>query len=157
MAYQHYFSAFGGHKQACGFTIKTENFPAFIDDLQKENGILDQPFPSSVIAVELNDLTIENIEELDRLKPFGTGLKRPLFYLRQLPVTKVELIKNKYPKATGAINGQTVEIISFNDKKIITDQQGCLSEIIGTLSINYYLNRKKINILVEDVSYFNSD
>ena len=80
-AHSSYFSAFGGHKKACGFTIakdKAELFiksakkfakEHFVANIEKENKII----PDAILPItELTD-------DYKKLAPFGEGNLSPVF------------------------------------------------------------------------------
>jgi len=87
------FLSFGGHKPACGFTIKREN----LDTLKKS---LVQNCPEIISEDEkrnemriLNVLPIEKItkkikDEILLLSPFGQGNPPPLFLAQNVPLSK---------------------------------------------------------------------
>jgi single-stranded-DNA-specific exonuclease len=74
---------FGGHEQAAGFTIESENFPAFREAIY--NFVRDHPTPCPTIDLD----ALIGPEEIDRdlyraiesLEPFGEGLPLPRFAL----------------------------------------------------------------------------
>jgi len=155
MKYDYLFNNFGGHKQACGFSIDQTKLPIFIELLKKETNIIDNDLCVEVIKLDLEDLSMESIEELNCLRPYGTGIKQPLFTLGDIAVDKYELIKGKYPKAMIINQKDRINVISFRTlkKEMCTDNK--LNDIVGKLSINKFQNHKSINIIVEDIMYFN--
>jgi len=156
MKYDYLFNSFGGHQQACGFSLDQTKLPVFIDLLKNEEKLIDDKQLTEVIKLELNDLSVKSVEELDCLRPFGTGIKQPLFIIGDIVVDKYELIKGKYPKATIFNHDQRIEVISFKalNKEICTGNK--LNDSVGKLTINKFQNRKSINFLIEDIMYFNS-
>ena len=150
--YQILFISFGGHKQACGFSIHSDQLDSFIRSLSLETTKIDVTIMQKVIKLDLSDLTIDNIESLALLRPFGTGIKQPLFLLEAIKIDDHILLKGKYPKAKTVINDQTLEIICFN-KTIISDDLLVTKPLIGQLSINRFKNQIKMNFKVEDVLF----
>ena len=156
MKYDYLFNNFGGHQQACGFSLDQAKLPIFIELLKKEEKVIEDKQMVEVIKLDLSDLCIKSVAELNCLRPFGTGIKQPLFTLGNVVVDKYELIKGKYPKATIINQNERIDVISFKalKKEICTDNM--LNDIIGKLTINEFQKRKTINILIEDIMYFNS-
>ena len=78
---------FGGHELAAGFTIDRSNIPAFRDRMNEYarsycNGR--QPEPALEIDVAIAhpaDVTLEEMEALSVLEPYGSGNARPVFCL----------------------------------------------------------------------------
>ena len=79
---------FGGHEAACGVTLPAENLPAFT---QRLCAYMDQlpedafhPLISIDACVSLDELTLENVELLDKLAPFGQENKVPCLLARNV-------------------------------------------------------------------------
>ena len=78
---------FGGHELAAGFTIDRSNIPAFRDRMNEYarsycNGR--QPEPALEIDAAIAhpaDVTLEEMEALSVLEPYGSGNARPVFCL----------------------------------------------------------------------------
>lgn len=76
---------FGGHELAAGFNIREEDIPAFRRRMNRCvcdycNG--ETPVSSLAIDVEIRDpewVTLEEMESLSRLEPYGAGNERPVF------------------------------------------------------------------------------
>ena len=150
--YQELFLTFGGHKQACGLSIKKENLDLFIKYLSQEEKIIDEHVKYPTIKIELGDLSLDNVRSLQVLKPYGTGIKKPLFILDSVDVNDHILLKGKYPKATLKIKDEILEIISFN-KAFMSDDGKRTKPIVGHLSLNAFKGKEKMNFMVEDVMY----
>ena len=92
------------------------------------------------------ECSIENIEELEKLKPFGQGFEAPVFDVGQLHVQGVQILKNQYPKWQLAHPLCALEAISFSLSKDVVEKK--LEILTGTLSVNQYMSNKKAQILV---------
>ena len=89
-AHRNYFSAFGGHKKACGFTISKKRSDEFIKSAKnyakehfvgniiKENRIEPDAF------MQIKELS----SELTKLGPFGEGNPEPILISQNTPLTK---------------------------------------------------------------------
>ena len=79
---------FGGHELAAGFTIEEQNIPAFrkkMNQYVRAHTGKEQPVSSLEIDVNITRpalVTLEEVEELSRLEPYGAGNNRPVFCLR---------------------------------------------------------------------------
>lgn len=78
---------FGGHELAAGFTIRKENIAPF---REKMNGYVrahcGRGVPVSALEIDTAvtdpvDLTMDEVEQLGRLEPYGAGNPRPVFAL----------------------------------------------------------------------------
>ncbi|MBC8647312.1 MAG: hypothetical protein H7X85_09135 [Thermoanaerobaculia bacterium] len=79
-----FFLDFGGHDQAVGASLRTEDFPAFRDAARAV--FAERVDPQALVAVEefeselpLDVVDEELMAELDLLEPHGVGNPRPLF------------------------------------------------------------------------------
>ncbi len=78
---------FGGHELAAGFTIKEENIPAFRARMNEyARSFRGGAAPVSVLDVDVvithpSAVTLEELEALSELEPYGSGNARPVFCL----------------------------------------------------------------------------
>ncbi|MFA5059880.1 MAG: single-stranded-DNA-specific exonuclease RecJ [Candidatus Omnitrophota bacterium] len=82
---------FGGHEHAAGLTIKKENIENFnnlINQFAKDHMDVQSLIPTLDIDCEisLSSLTLELVEAVKSLEPFGEGNPSPVFCSRQLTV-----------------------------------------------------------------------
>ena len=78
---------YGGHEQAAGLCVRTENIPLLRDRLEKEisSSVPEETFLPSMdydLAVPFRTWTSETLALLDRLEPTGCGNPPPLFLLQ---------------------------------------------------------------------------
>ncbi len=88
---QKYLDEFGGHRLACGFTLRRENLLPFMESLQRiarEELSPEDLIPLIEIDMELSlqELAPSFLNELARLEPFGAGNGRPIFLSRDVEV-----------------------------------------------------------------------
>ena len=151
---------FGGHKGACGFTISKENFPQLKENT--ENYM--KKFGDDVFVPELNydlelkgyELSIELVEELQKLEPFGCCNEKPYFLLKNCFVTNVRYMgKNmNHMRVTVNLDGyKGLVCILFNydgeQKEILTENE--YVDLYGTLQINYWNNQKSLQFLISNI------
>ena len=79
---------FGGHAQACGFTIRGENIAAFRsrlnDALAECETLASRPELPIDAEIDPRDIGVPLLKDLERLAPFGPGNRKPLFLSRGL-------------------------------------------------------------------------
>ena len=98
------FEKFGGHSHAAGLTIKGENVAELRRRLNEHAAahIKDEDLiPEVRIDAELApaDVTLELVQELKRLEPYGMGHARPVFATRNLRLTAAPFVmKDKHLK-----------------------------------------------------------
>ena len=88
---------YGGHELAAGFNIREENIPAFRARMNRcVSEFFEGRCPVSALDIDVilrrtEDVTLEEILELSRLEPYGSGNGRPVFALMG---AKVEALQN---------------------------------------------------------------
>ena len=81
-------AGFGGHELAAGFTIEEANIPAFRKKMNKyvrEHTGRAMPVSSIAVDAELTRpglVTLDEVERLSELEPYGAGNDRPVFCFR---------------------------------------------------------------------------
>lgn len=97
--------SFGGHELAAGFTIEEANIPAFRKKMNKyvrEHTGKAIPVSSLAIDAELTRpalVTLDEVEQLSALEPFGAGNDRPVFCLRGALLESVQSVgQNRHLK-----------------------------------------------------------
>jgi len=88
-----YLDEFGGHRMACGITLRKENIGPFRESINRIASTMLDPedlVPTLSIDMEISPeiLTGSLLEEWKQLEPFGTGNAEPLFLSRGLHLTK---------------------------------------------------------------------
>lgn len=89
---------FGGHEGAGGFSVKEESLDkfknAFIDECRKRlEKIETDPFVDADTEAALPELTVDLVNELSSLAPFGMGNPAPLVLIKNLRVVEVRALK----------------------------------------------------------------
>ena len=104
-AYSDLLVGFGGHELAAGFTIEEANIPAFRRKMNKyvrEHTGRARPVSSLAVDAELTRsalITLEEVERLSELEPYGAGNDRPVFCLRGAIIESVQSVgQNRHLK-----------------------------------------------------------
>lgn len=93
-----YFTRYGWHRQAAGFTIDASKLEEFKNSIQKEfskkydiNNL-----PKKTLKIECilktEDISITTLHLIDRFRPFGIGNMKPLFLLENLTIKEVRTL-----------------------------------------------------------------
>ena len=143
----------GGHALAGGFSIDEDHFSSLKQCLDESLKGLDLYNETSLLLIEQNDITIESVESLSLLEPFGMANEEPMFLLKHVPVSRIyTLSEGKHLKmdfACSRVNmsglyfhqGQKYEILK--DKKYV--------DIIGSLSLNVFRNQRSVNFIIKEI------
>lgn len=96
---------FGGHALAAGFNIREENIPAFRQRMNRcVREFCNGEAPVSSLEVDViirhpETVTLEEVQELGRLEPYGAGNNRPVFALMGAKVESVQSVgQNRHMK-----------------------------------------------------------
>lgn len=110
---------FGGHKQAAGLSLSSqdiEKFRTVISEIVMST-LSDHDFVPVLnidAAVNMSDISIELIDEIARLEPFGYGNDEPLFGARGLEVIQPRIVGNNHLKMHLRQNGRRINSIGFD-------------------------------------------
>ena len=137
---------FGGHAQAAGIQVLPEKMEEFRNKVSAKSASLELVEEKEQLWIHSSDCSIENIEELERLRPYGHGFEAPNFMIDQLNVMGAQAMKNQYPKWNLSHPTCALEAISFSLPKESIEKQIVAFE--GTLSINQFMSNKRAQILV---------
>jgi len=147
------FVAFGGHALAGGFTVDEEHFDSFHQCIKKTLNDLDLKAQTSVLLIDDNDLSIENIESLALLEPFGIANEEPLFIMKDVKISQIyQLSQGKHLKFDLDCFHCKVQALYFQKGSLYEElKDKHMMTLIGTLNINEFRNIKSINFVIKDI------
>ncbi|MBH0229984.1 single-stranded-DNA-specific exonuclease RecJ [Halobacillus yeomjeoni] len=152
------FIHFGGHAQAAGMTLDLEQIDLLRKDLNEiaERKLSEEDYQQVLdieMSVAIEDISLQQIQEIDQLRPFGMGNPKPLFHLKNTP-KEIRLIgsKKNHLKMQFQENSTRVDGIAFG----LGDLYPHISpadrlDIVGKLSINEWNGRKNLQIMIQDL------
>ena len=145
--------AYGGHKQAAGFTVSLKEYEMFRGYVRKRAMSYQwEPVPFSSLPICMEELSIEAIESLDELRPFGPGFICPHFELKHPDIKSFYMFQNgKHGKYTLS-NG--IQCMRFNQSE--ADRQNAnrsVSSFIGNLQVSEYRSKKQATFIIEQTKY----
>ena len=117
---EHLFERFGGHYHAAGFTLKASNIESLSwgleelarEELRKEDMI---PVLEADGELMLSDITLDTVNDLRSLSPFGNGNPEPLFYTHSLSVLDSRVVGDSHLKLRVKQGGIVMDAIGFSD------------------------------------------
>lgn len=93
-------NAFGGHSQACGFTIHEDDIPVFLKMLHAEMAkVPPEQFHFSyeiIDTLKFAQLGPRLVDTLEELAPYGQYFEVPIFYLKRCQISQVRTFGNRY-------------------------------------------------------------
>ncbi len=150
---------FGGHPMAAGMTFPLEHVDELRQRLHEQAAAClteEQLIPKLAIDVpiDLSEVTVQAIEEIRKLGPFGTEFAKPVFTLEQVNVASMRRIgtqenhlKMELEDAYGKIDA-----IGFSKGYLYNEiSYGVSISLAGDLQINEWQNIKKPQFMIEDI------
>jgi single-stranded-DNA-specific exonuclease len=110
---------FGGHKQAAGLSVLTEDIGRFrnmMSDIVSQT-LSDEDFVPVLnidAAVGLSDISVSLVDEIAMLEPFGYGNDEPLFGARGLEAMQPRVVGNNHLKMRLKQKGRSIDCIGFD-------------------------------------------
>lgn len=150
---------FGGHPMAAGMTFPLE----YVDELRNRLHIqateclteeLLTPKLTIDVPVELSEITVEAIEEIKKLGPFGTGFSKPIYTIQDVKVRSMKKIgaQENHLKMELEDDYGLLDAIGF-DKGYLHEEisYGVKVSFVGDLQINEWQGRKKPQLMITDI------
>ncbi len=156
-ACEHLLTRFGGHKMAAGLALMEENiaeFTACFDSAVREQLGEGDLVPETVYdtTLPLNEVSLDTIDKLDRLAPFGLDNPAPVFLMEDLKVVTSRAVgaDQSHLKLTLAQNGAIREGIAFGLGK----SQAVLSKevaVVTSVDRNEFNGRSSAQLKVKAI------
>lgn len=151
-----YLERFGGHKMACGFTVKTDAdlFP-FITKIRKvaETELANKELSPSIYIdadIPIKSITMELLDDLEKFKPYGQDNPEPKFVSFDVLVEDSMImgqdkrhIKFRFNNCWAVAFGKAEE---WKNIKI-----GQKVDLIYTVSLNIFNNRRDLQLKIVDL------
>ena len=151
--HQEQFVTFGGHAMAGGFCVDEEHYESFYHCIEESLKNVELEATTSVLLIDESDLSIENIESLSLLEPFGMCNEEPLYLLKNLKIARMSLLSDgKHIRIDCELKNVKLSALLFHQGhcyESIKNRENI--DLIGTLNINEFRNQKNINLIVKDI------
>ncbi len=153
------FTHFGGHAQAAGMTLPEENVALLRQSLSRKVDEQLEPEDFRQVytidsAINVDDITLNTIQEVNQLAPFGMGNPKPLFMIdRQAPVemrqigSQLNHLKLKFREGSTELDAIGFGLGDLYEKM---SPQSQLS-VVGELSINEWNGTSKPQVMMKDI------
>jgi len=150
---------FGGHSMAAGLTIKADRIPAFHQSF--EDSVLKMTKAEDLIPVifidcELgfDDITETLLNNIEKLKPFGTANKEPLFMAKNIKVSSSKIVGGRHRRMLvtqqGVKTDKLINAIQFNID-INKPMQNHYERMAFHIKWNRWNGSKTMQIIVEEM------
>ncbi|MFC0188046.1 single-stranded-DNA-specific exonuclease RecJ [Fictibacillus aquaticus] len=152
---------FGGHPMAAGMTLSLHDVDELRNRLNKqaEEQLSPedfQPITAVDLELELSDISLETVELMERLAPFGTGNPAPKVCLRNVPVREMKKIgsqSNHLKMQVGDSPSKLLDCIGFFKGAVIDEiAPYSLVSFVGELNVNEWNGFRKPQLMVQDIA-----
>lgn len=152
---------FGGHNQAAGLTITTENWETFkanmIESGKKYHEQIIQPSTLSIdLLLKGSEITLDFIEELSLLSPYGTDNPQPLVLLNDYTLQEIRLIGSdkshvKLKLVDPTVSMPSLDVVGFSMAEQFKEFTVPMTvSCVGRLELNEWNGRVTPQLLMED-------
>ena len=148
---------FGGHKKAAGLTLSPEKLTEFTEaaydycDKNIKESVTETLYADAVVTP--SEMTIGNVELIERLEPFGEGNRQPAFLLQNCLIkSKKKLKEGKYISFGFDLGGSEYRAVYFGSTfDAFPFSEGEMTDILASLEINEFGGNRKISVRVLDI------
>ncbi|MBO5364967.1 MAG: single-stranded-DNA-specific exonuclease RecJ [Clostridia bacterium] len=155
---------FGGHELAAGLTIKAENIEEFrkkINSCSKDQFSETMRTPTILLdaAIKVPYITLETVNDINRLQPFGVDNPTPLFAVRNIKIHKISVMsEGKHLRMTLLKDGKYLDSVGFGMGEYYQYlQEGDFIDVAFSLDINDYKGFQNVQLILKDIKKAGED
>lgn len=151
---------FGGHSQAAGLTVEEDNWSAFCEALKSRMEAFTEQLAlkeSLDIDMQLSPdaISLEFIEEVSNLAPFGMDNPKPVFLFDQIAINQIRFIGSEQTHLKFSFaksNKEWVQAIGFSKADLARGiQDGEEISFVGELNINQWNGNVSPQVQITDL------
>ncbi len=149
--------SFGGHSQAAGLSLEKSQLKLFMKKIADASSKINKNLFARELVIDAlikhEDLTIKNIEKLEKLSPFGPGNTKPVLALEKVAISQIETIgrDHSHQKVYFDCGGREGCFLVFSfEKKNYGLKRGRKFDIAFTAGINEFRGSRKVDLFLED-------
>lgn len=149
---------FGGHELAAGLTIKSENIEAFrkmintyAKGISKELNRI--PKISLDAQIKVTYITIDTVNDINKLQPFGVNNPTPAFSVRNIKIHRISVMsEGKHLRMTLFKDGKYLDAVGFGMGEYYSSfQEGDFVDVAFALDINDYKGFQNVQLVLKDM------
>ena len=152
----------GGHTMAAGFSLTEEQIPLFKTFAGEYIlSSLDNTSPNPIINIDLNiNLSAANnnlCNDIEKLKPFGTGNPEPNVLIKNIYIKKAYIIGQGHIKceltdlSQNKLPAIAFKIADTNMGKIMLSKTNDCFDVVGNLRFNKWNNQTTLQFMITDI------
>lgn len=150
---------FGGHPMAAGLSIHMDHLELFktkLDQIGEQWLTEDDLIPVSNVDLvcQIEDVTLEAIEELEQLAPYGVDNPKPQIQIENVRIKEMRQVgaNKNHLKCQLDQNGSSLDGIGFQLGDVVPKiSPGASLSLIGQVEINEWNGKRKPQIVIKDL------
>lgn len=148
-----YLERFGGHRMAAGLSLKKENLAAFCNKLAEYCAV--NPVPHGITHIDCivapEELTVEQIESLSLLEPFGNQNEQPVFVMRGAVIEEILPLAERFTSYRVTYRNASYKVSDFSRRvKDCPYYVGEKIDIAFNASTNEFNGKKYLSLKAVD-------
>jgi single-stranded-DNA-specific exonuclease len=134
-------------------SLKKESFSDFSESFDRHAaGLLTAAdlLPELRVDAELlpEEVSLETLELISSLEPFGMGNPRPVFVMRGVKLIESKILKDRHLKVRFFVAGFSFDAIGFDMADRVPDSD--TMDILFSLDVNSWNGRKSVQLRLKD-------
>lgn len=152
---------FGGHKLAAGYSVKADFYNEFVAKMEEYAATNHDIMPPLEINVDVNLTTlptIQEVESLSALEPFGCSNESPVFELDNCVINAIRSLKDDtHQKLTLLTPDGTIQdaMLFYTKTDDLIYKVGDRVDILASLSINEFKGNVSVSLITKDIRIAN--
>ncbi|MDD4324496.1 MAG: single-stranded-DNA-specific exonuclease RecJ [Eubacteriales bacterium] len=148
---------YGGHEQACGLQVDRGRLDALKQSLKcfvldNSKTLTAQPLLADCV-MEINEVSLELIEQLKTFEPVGQGNPAPLFVFPDLLIEQIYAVgQGKHLRLSVSGGACKIDMIGFSlGHELASYRTGDRIDVLGIPEINEYMGMRKPQLRIESL------
>ncbi|GGI40207.1 single-stranded-DNA-specific exonuclease RecJ [Mammaliicoccus stepanovicii] len=152
---------FGGHHMAAGMTMEIDAIEplkkALNDDMKNlTDGKPLLPQLTIDAEITMSDISVDNIFDLERLKPFGTDITAPIFSIKNSQIKSVKGIGQNEKHLKLTLTEKNINALHWNFGHLMNDiSEETTINLAGSLNVNEWNGHQSPQIILKDLELSN--
>lgn len=152
-----FLTRYGGHNQAAGLSLRTQDISAFrkalLDDARELFDIMPVDELKIDAPVQISELNVESVQQLDLLEPFGFGNEAPVFMIEGCRLEAIyPLSEDRHIKLRFSVQNKVFQALYFGmSSRDFPYVIGDLLDLAVSLDINEYSGERSVSVKVRNV------
>ncbi len=151
---------YGGHELAAGLSVERGNLDSFRKALN-EYAFPYLSSPECVVKTHVEaeitaeDITMDTVEELSKLEPYGAKNPEPIFVLKDVCIEEIApLSMGKHTRLYLRKDGTSVAAVCFGQNLLNEGfSVGAYADVVCSININEFRGNKSVQLIIRDIDY----